>query len=356
MIRFQLEPHTLHFSKPATTSRGLLNSRQTWLVKAWDDAHPERFGIGECAPVAGLSPDGGPLFQGDAEAVISHPESQPLSIPHTVANPLHAVGETLQPIVYLLQSLPSLRFGLESALLDLFNGARRLYFDSPFAQRQVGLLLHGLIWTDDMASMLAQVDARVTDGFGVIKMKVGAHSPQGDLDFLAEVRRRHPTIEIRLDANGAFSLAQAHQFLDSIAPLNITFLEQPIMPGQTEAMSELCATSPIPIALDEELIGLSPDSAQTLLERIGPAHLILKPTLLGGFGPCLRWIEACQYSGAQWWINSMLESSVGHAAICQFTAALDGERVHGVGSGGLYADNLPSPIRRIGNRLWLTPS
>jgi O-succinylbenzoate synthase len=120
-------------------------------------------------------------------------------------------------------------------------------------------------------------------------------------------------------------------------------------------MAELCATSPISIALDEELIGLPYESAQLLLERIRPAHVVLKPTLLGGFGPSLHWIEACKLAGAKWWINSMLESSVGHTAICQFTAALDDDRVHGVGAGGLYVDNLPSPVRRIGNRLWLTP-
>lgn len=349
MLRFSLQRHELHFRKPAPTSRGVLTSRELWVLAAEDDDNPGHAGRGECGPIPGLGADDLPDFAARAETAVSCLERTHLAALRS--NTLDAVAALLAPFDFLLRPLPSLCFALESALLDLAGGGRGVLWESDFTRGNQALATHGLIWMDSAAGVLDQVEAKVAAGFGSIKMKVGALDWATELALLREIRMRHPSIELRLDANGAFAPEDAAARLDDLAPLKIRFLEQPLRAGKLEATAELCRRSSVPIALDEELIGVAPADAADLLADVRPAHVVLKPALLGGFAACSAWIDACRRLGVQWWINSLLESAIGHSAICQWTAVAGEGRVHGLGSGGLFVDNFASPIRLDGSRL-----
>lgn len=346
MLRFSLRRHELNFRKPAPTSRGVLTSRELWVLEAEDDANSGVIGRGECGPIPGLSADDVPDFAARAEAALLCLNDALLDSP-----PYHSLDEVailLAPFDDLLRPLPSLRFALESALLDLTGGGRGVLWDSPFTRGEEALPTHGLIWMDSTAGILDQVKAKVAAGFRCIKMKVGALDWATELGLLREIRARHPAIELRLDANGAFTPGDAAKRLETLAPLGIHFIEQPLRAGMLEATAELCRLSPVPIALDEELIGVAPEDAADLLAMLRPAHVVLKPALLGGFVACSSWIDACRRLGVEWWINSLLESAIGHNAICQWAAAAGEGRVHGLGTGGLFANNFDSPVRLDG--------
>jgi len=338
MLHLSLHPYTLHFARPARTSRGALTTREVWFVRAWDDAEPAVVGWGEAGPVPGLSRDDRPDF---AAACAAH---------------VAAINAGAHPLLLDLNDLPAFAFGLETALFDLYSGGRQELWATPFSRGEVGLPTHGLIWMDDPAGMLAQIEAKIAAGFGVIKLKVGALPFADEIALLAEVRRRHPAVELRLDANGAFPAEEALGKLEQLAPLGIAFLEQPIQPGQWSALTEICRLSPIPIALDEELIACSdPSTRRRLLDEVRPQHLILKPTLLGGLVACEAWAADAIERGIQWWANSLLESNIGLNAICQWTAKLGGARVHGLGTGRLFTNNTPAPLRLVGSRLVVDP-
>ena len=338
MLQVSLHPYTLHFARPARTSRGELTTRPVWFVRAWDDADPTVAGWGESGPVPGLSRDNRPDF---AAACSNH---------------VAAINAGAHPLLLDLDDLPAFAFGLETALFDLYSGGRQQLWATPFSRGKAGLPTHGLIWMDDAAGMLAQIDAKIAAGFGVIKLKVGALPFVDELALLAAVRRRHPAVELRLDANGAFTVEEALEKLVQLAPLGIAFLEQPIRPGQWDALAELCRHSPVPIALDEELIACSdPATRRRLLDEVRPQHLILKPTLLGGLVACEAWAADAVERGIQWWANSLLESNVGLNAICQWTAKLGGARIHGLGTGRLFTNNIPSPLGLAGAELKISP-
>jgi predicted nucleic acid-binding protein/O-succinylbenzoate synthase len=240
-------------ARPARTSRGALTTRAVWFVRAWDDAEPAVVGWGEAGPVPGLSRDDRPDF---AAACAAH---------------VAAIDAGAHPLLLDLDDLPAFAFGLETALFDLYSGGRQQLWPTPFSRGEVGLPTHGLIWMDDPAGMLAQIEAKIAAGFGVIKLKVGALPFAAEVALLAEVRRRHPEIELRLDANGAFAAEEALGKLEQLAPLGIAFLEQPIQPGQWDTLAEICRRSPIPIALDEELIACSdPAARRRLLDTVRP--------------------------------------------------------------------------------------
>ncbi len=210
---------------------------------------------------------------------------------------------------------------------------------------------------DTPAGLLAQVDAKVAAGFSVIKMKVGALPFADELAMLEALRNRHPAITLRLDANGAFAADEALARLVDLARFNVEFIEQPLHAGQTAALAALCAQSPVPIVLDEQLIALpEPNGLRQLLETVRPYGIIIKPSLLGGWRAAAAATALCDEFGVTWWANSLLESSIGHDAICQWTAAYGGERIHGLGTGGLFSDNFPSPITLNGCRLYRRPS
>jgi o-succinylbenzoate synthase len=336
-------PHTFHFRKPAATARGALTERRVWLLALADGQDTERVGKGECGPIPGLSSDDTPAF---GMALVRAVER---------FNALELEEEDLQAWLDgtdLLDGLPTLRFGIETAVLDWVQGGRGLLWPSPFACDGAPLPTHGLIWMDTPEGLAAQIQAKVDAGFSVIKMKVGTLPANAERDLLVAVAERYPGISLRLDANGAFDEAGARAYLDALEGLPIEFLEQPVPVHARDALRRICAASPVPIVLDEQLIGIeTPMERRALLDAIRPHGILLKPGLHGGFAACDDWIDACAEAGVTWWANSLLEAAIGHNAICQWTAARGGTRIHGVGTGGLFADNLYSPIRLVGSAL-----
>lgn len=329
MLTVKPFPHTLHFIRPAATSRGALLAREVVFLRAEQDGV---VGWGECGVVPGLSRDDRPDYAAAVEQVCK------------------AIKRGAHPAQLDLAALPSIAFGLETALLDLAGGGRQQLFDTPYSRGQAVLPTHGLVWMDSAEGMLAQIEGKIAQGCRVIKLKVGALPFDAELALLRALRRRWPAgeVELRLDANGAWQPGEASERLQQLAELEAAFLEQPIAPGCWQEMAELCASSPLPIALDEELIAVaSPAQRRALLETIQPQHLILKPALLGGLAACQAWMaEAEQLSApCQWWINSLLESNIGLNAISQWVSAHDDGRVHGLGTGQLFANNTPSPLR-----------
>ncbi len=351
MLRLKLTPHTLHFRRPAPTSRGPMLARDLWVVRMMETQDPELVGLGECGPLAGLAADDRPGFGEEALRLVEDINRAGI---RTGAQDgwIEWLDAILGPWDDELAALPSLRFGLESALLDLRTGGRGLYFDTPFTHGLVALPTHGLIWMDSPAGIEAQVEAKVASGFDVIKMKVGALPFDEDVALLHRLRTLHPQMTLRLDANGAFGPTDVGERLAALATLQVEFLEQPLKAGQRSALAALCAAPPLPIVLDEELIGLpNPEGLRNLLEEVRPQGIIIKPSLLGGWRAATRAAVLCNQIGVTWWANSLLESSLGHDAICQWTAALGGTRVHGLGTGSLFAHNFVSPIRLVGSAL-----
>ncbi len=251
--------------------------------------------------------------------------------------------------------IPGVQFALECALLDLEQEDTQLLFPSPFTECREGIPINGLIWMGDRDSMKMQITGKLDQGFRVLKMKVGALDLNAELEILREVRREYPAyqLEIRLDANGAWSPQEAMDHLERFGELSVHSIEQPIPPGYMEELAELCRTSPIPVALDEELLGRNPDP--DWLGTIRPAYLILKPGLLGGFPLAEQWIRAAEELDIGWWATSALESAVGLSAIAQWTWVQGVDLPQGLGTGQIYRDPLTSPLRLKGDRLWYDP-
>lgn len=328
--------YSLIFKKPAGTSRGYLYTQDNFFLRLASREDPTCFGLGECGPLAGLSLDDRPDFE-------AH-----------LANVCAALNRG-HPLTELdLGDFPALAFGLETALLDLQHRGQRKLFDTPFSRGETSLPIHGLIWMADHAGLLEQIARKVAQGFRCLKLKVGALDFEEECAVLATIRQAYPPdqIEIRLDANGAFTPESAPAKLAGVAPYAIHSIEQPLKPGQWSALADLCANSPIHIALDEELIGLKTKAEkQALLETVKPQYIVLKPTLIGGFASGEEWLELAEGLGIGWRINSALESNIGLNAIAQWTSSLHTTLVQGLGSGQLYTNNIPSPLKLAGTGL-----
>ena len=331
-------PYRLQFKQPAGTSRGTLHSKISWMLRVTDAQGTE--GLGECGPLPGLSYDDRPdfgtrllrlceQFNGGEEAVFH--ES--------------------------IHDYPSIRFGFEMALRDLAGGGRRLLYPSAFTQGVQAVPINGLIWMGDLRFMERQLADKLLDGYTTLKMKVGAIDFAQELRLLDDIRARFPAEELtlRVDANGAWSPAEAREKLEQLAPLHIHSIEQPIAAGQHEAMASLAANSPVPIALDEELIGHSETDAGALLDALKPPFIVLKPTLLGGFAASECWIAAAEARGIGWWVTSALESNIGLNAIAQWTATLGNALPQGLGTGSLYTNNFACPLVTEGGYLHYRP-
>lgn len=342
MLHLAATPYTLHFRKPAPTSRGALTTRNIWFVRAWDDSAPAITGWGEAGPLPGLSRDDRADF-GD--------EVARFCATFSLAG-YGAAAEALAAVREIAAAWPSLAFGIETALLDLAGGGRQILWETPFARGETGLPTHGLIWMDTPDGIVRQVEAKVAAGFDVIKMKIGALPFAEEVEILRRVRSAFPDVELRLDANGAFAPDEALHRLETLAAFDIAFVEQPVRSGQWDVMADICRQSPIPIALDEELIPVTDaNQRRALLDAVRPHILILKPALLGGFSACETWIADSEMCGVQWIANSLLESNVGLNAICQWVSAAGGDAVHGLGSGTLFTNNIDGPIHLRGARL-----
>jgi o-succinylbenzoate synthase len=339
-LKAEVLQHTLSFSRPAKTSRGTLYDRKIWLLKIWDEENPSLFGIGEAAPIEGLSKESYAETDAALQAFSKNPHRWEQILYH----------ENTQT--------PAVRFALEQAILDLIEGGKRTLFPSKFTSGNDVLLINGLIWMDHPERQWEKINEKLQEGFSTLKLKIGANAFEQDLKIIASIRSEFSpeVLSIRLDANGAYSPRLAMEILDDLAEFNIHSIEQPIAPGQTESMAELCRESPIPIALDEELIGIyNEDEQQALLEEILPQYLVIKPTLLGGFQSAEQWIRIAENLHCEWWVTSYLESNVGLNALAQWTYSLQNPIAHGLGTGEIYTMNIPSPLVREGEQLMLIP-
>lgn len=348
-LKVQYFPHLLSFRFKAGTSRGVLTDHHAYFLKVTDDEQPGVVGIGEASPLPGLSPDHEGFEQHLRRACQAFNRYEIEAFSWNIDLILNQLVES---------RFPAVRFGLETALLDFVHGGRRLLFDNEVSRGERPLTTNGLVWMNTRGHMQAQLDEKLAAGFRTIKLKVGALDFQDELDCLAHVRERFSVAEvgIRLDANGAWTPDEATEKLAQLAAFGVHSVEQPIRPGQPEALARLCASSPIPVALDEELIGVY-DYVQKLrlLKSIRPAFIVLKPTLLGGFAHCREWIELAHRMGAGWWLTSALESNVALNAIAQFAGEFQNPLPQGLGTGGLYHNNVISPLELTGEQLRLLP-
>lgn len=343
-------PYILQFKFDARTSRGRLSMHQTWFLKVWDATNPAIVGYGECAPFEGLSIDDTTHFEADLRQAISK---------------LDNVGppESLQKIQELVDTvdpaLPAVRFGLETALRDLYYGGQMKIFDCPFYLDRAPLKINGLIWMGSKDLMLKRLKSKIQEGFETIKFKIGSLDAEEEMAVLKTARTGTGgnKLTIRVDANGAYAPEMVPQILERLHEFDIHSIEQPIKAGQQKAMAEVCAHSPVPVALDEELIGIfDADEKRALLETIRPQYIVLKPTLLGGFSATEEWIRLAEELGIGWWVTSALESNIGLNAICQFTSRFKPTLPQGLGTGGLYHNNITSPLCINRGAIYLDPA
>lgn len=330
----------LDFTFDAGTSRGILKHKDTYFIKIFDQTHPEMHGLGEAGPLKGLSMDDLPDFEAHLYQVCKSMES--IEYPENQEQITEIVKATIP------EKFPSIRFGIETALLDILLGGKRQIIPNSWSQQPYQPIpINGLVWMGNPSFMLEQIQRKLEQGFSCIKMKIGAIDFESELKLLAFIRQNFSGREItlRVDANGAFSPGDAMIKLESLAKYDLHSIEQPIQPKQWESMKYLCRESPIPIALDEELIGiLGKDEKQQLLEEIRPQFIILKPTLVGGLAATAEWIEIAEILNTGWWITSALESNIGLNAIAQFTATYPLHMPQGLGTGQLYHNNIASPL------------
>ena len=336
MYQIRIEPRTLHFKQPAGTSRGVYTTRRVWYLHLTSDSQPGREGIGECAPLPNLSCDDLPHYEQLLSSLCQEAAQSGIDY------------ERLRPY-------PSILFGLETAFRHFERGTASLW-DTPFSRGEQGIPINGLIWMGSYTQMLAQIEAKMQAGFRCIKLKIGAIHFEEELSLLKMIRRHFSAkeIELRVDANGAFSPAEALEKLQRLSELDLHSIEQPIRAGQWDSMAHLSQLSPLPIALDEELIGVhSTSRKKELLETIHPQYIILKPSLHGGLRGSQEWIAAASQLGIGWWITSALESNIGLNAIAQWCATLHNPLPQGLGTGALFTDNIPMPLEVRGDELWV---
>lgn len=336
MYRINIKEQTFHFKQPAGTSRGVYTERKSWMIELTDG---KRTGIGECAPLPGLSCDYILEYEKTLRALCDKFEQEG-TIDYEVMRPY-----------------PSMLFGLETALLSMRtdNG---LLFDNAFSRGEQGIPINGLVWMGTYDEMMMRIEEKIAQGYKCIKLKIGAIDFEKELDMVRSIRERFSSkeLQIRLDANGGFSYDEALYKLELLSQYAIHSIEQPIKPKQWAFLAELCRESPLPIALDEELIGINmPEMKRHILNIIKPAHIVLKPSLHGGMNGCREWVSIAREMGIGSWITSALESNVGLNAIAQFTADVYGDNItmpQGLGTGQLFTDNIDMPLEIRDNALW----
>ena len=353
-MKVTIEERVFHFKQPAGTSRGVYTERQSWMVTVSDGEHS---GVGECAPLPDLSCDA---------------RADYVDVLRGFCNQLEQSGE----IDYeAMRDYPSMLFGLETAMLDFSNSSLLgksgggILFDTAFSRGETGIPINGLVWMGNYDEMLQRMEEKLEQGYRCVKLKIGAIDFGQELELIKRIRSRFSfhEVELRLDANGAFPFSERQQAderrpeaalykLELLSQYAIHSIEQPIRQGQWAFMAELCRESPLPIALDEELIGVNDTEMKShLLSVIKPAYIVLKPSLHGGMAGCREWIETARQHDVGSWITSALESNVGLNAIAQFCGSVYGDDItmpQGLGTGQLFTDNIPMPLEIRNNRLW----
>ncbi|AJA70090.1 MULTISPECIES: o-succinylbenzoate synthase [Myroides] len=326
--------HNLIFKRPSGTSRGILTEKETWYIILEDN---NKIGIGECGILRSLSFDDRPDYEEKLQ--------------WTVKN-IHLGKEKLWEE---LRDWPSIQFGVEQAFLSLESKNPFILFPSDFTEHKDAIAINGLVWMGEEAFMKEQIDEKLKEGFNCVKLKIGAIDFDKELGLLQYIRKHFSAeqIELRVDANGGFHPEEALFKLEQLSTLNLHSIEQPIKQHQQYQMAELCKITPLPIALDEELIGVTnyTDKA-ALLDKIIPQYIILKPSLVGGFKGSLEWIKLAKERNIGWWITSALESNIGLNAIAQWTYTLESNMPQGLGTGSLYINNINAPLVVKNGALW----
>ena len=326
--------YLLHFKRPSGTSRGVMTNKETWFIVLEQDG---KKGIGECGILRGLSCDDRPDYEE--------------KLKWTCAN-IH-LGKDL--LWEALLEFPSIQFGIEMAFQSLASETPYLLFPSDFTQGQKSIPINGLIWMGEESFMKEQIEEKLATGFRCVKLKIGAIDFDKELQLLRYIRTNFSPeqVEIRVDANGAFDKNNALDKLIQLSEFKLHSIEQPIAKNNTDRMSELCKISPFPIALDEELIGVfSASDKETLLQKIKPQYIILKPSFVGGFRGTQEWISLAEKHQIGWWITSALESNVGLNAIAQWTFLQHNLMPQGLGTGALYTNNFDCPLKVDQGQLW----
>jgi o-succinylbenzoate synthase len=326
-MKATFKKYNLQFKRPSGTSRGVLTQKETWFIIL---EHNGKQGIGECNMFKGLSIDDIPNYE------------------DMLAWTCENINLGLDMLLRELVELPSIQFGLEMAFRSLESQSILNLFPSKFTAGEEAIPINGLVWMGDKAFMKEQIKQKITEGFHCIKMKIGAIDFQTEVELLKSVRKEFSinNIELRVDANGAFTPNQALEKLKILSELAIHSIEQPIKQGQWNEMAELCGQTPLPIALDEELIGVfTVTDKEKLLQTINPQYIILKPSLVGGFKGSSEWISLAEKQNIGWWITSALESNIGLNAIAQWTYTLNNKMPQGLGTGSLFTNNIDSPLQ-----------
>ena len=325
--------YRLQFKRPGGTSRGVLTEKETFLLCIEDG---DQWGIGECAVFRGLSADDRPDYRDRLQWACDH------------------IQLGLETLRAELLEWPSLVFGLEQAFRSLQAEDPMELYPSEFLEG-TGLPINGLVWMGTQEFMQEQIEEKLAEGYRCLKLKIGALDWASELALLRGLRERYPKerLELRVDANGAFTPEEAEEKLNTLAAFQLHSIEQPIRAGQPELLADLCRRSPVPIALDEELIGCyTAGEAQRLLSEIRPAYIVLKPSLIGGYKASESWIRLAEALGIGWWVTSALESNIGLNAIAQWTAQLGITMPQGLGTGALFTNNIDSPLLTDGGCLW----
>jgi len=328
------------FQRPATTSRGTYLSKKVPFILLYHTDDPSSAGIGECSLFPGLSYDDVKGFK------------QKLSQTIDRINTGDYYNDTT------LSEWPSINFALETAWKDIRSNGSKILYPSGFTEGKDSIWINGLIWMSDKSEMIRQIRQKLNDGFTCLKMKIGALDLREELEVLKFIREHCEAdeMEIRVDANGSFSRSEALEIIKILSDYHLHSIEQPIAAGHPDDMARLCADSPVPIALDEELIGKhTMASRRKLLETIKPQYVVLKPGLLGGLTACKDWIALANENNASWWITSSLETNIGLNAIAQWTYTLQNQIYHGLSTGALFNDNIRSPLYLHGERLYYDP-
>ena len=329
--------YELYFKRPAATSRGIYKTRTVWYLILDENG---KTGIGECAPLPGLSTE--------------TPEEVEMLLNEICANPTYFIENQ-----NVTRNISSVQFAFETAWLDLQNRGHQILFPSDFTKGKQGIPINGLVWMGDVGFMLQQIHEKIEAGFRCLKLKIGSLDFEKELETLGSIREKYDAgqITLRIDANGAFKPNEALEKLKRLAQFHIHSIEQPIAAGQWKKMAAVCKNSLVPVALDEELIGIqNKDEKEKLLDDIRPQFIVLKPSLHGGLSGCSEWIELAEKRSIGWWITSYLESDVGLNAIAQWTFRQNTKGHQGLGTGRLFTNNISSPLQICGEKLWFNPA
>ena len=337
-MKARFSKYILNFKQPGGTSRGVLHSKETYFLKLFDG---EKWGVGECALFKGLSADDRPDYEEKLNWLCQN------------------INLQTEVLFQNLTEFPSIQFGLEQALLSFHSDNPFVIFPSEFTRSKKSIPINGLIWMGTVEFMKQQISEKLKSGFTTLKLKIGAIDFNAELDLIREIRKSFSPadVEIRVDANGAFSPTDALNKLNKLSKFNIHSIEQPIKQNHIKEMATICSKTPIPVALDEELIGVfNLKDKQQLLQLIAPQYIILKPSLVGGFKGSEEWINLAKHNKIGWWITSALESNIGLNAIAQWTFTLNSQMPQGLGTGGLFTNNFDSPLQVKNGQLFYNKS